>query len=177
MVRVKGCFLSTDENFADRWIMITYAVVERWRPAIYMNMLQGGLVFVFLDGGRYENVIELLRVLVKDVCISFHRWNVDHFIKLSQESCKRRKHRPSLDILVEIAGCNYLRFGIAVKHAFNEILSQTSSPSRSKRSNQSLTATIATCCLRVSTGKLIGGLASPCVEELPPLELRWTLIV
>lgn len=103
--------------------MVTDAIVKGWRPAINVNVLYGCLVLVFLDGGRHENVIELLRVLVKNVSISFHRWNIDHFIELSQEFCKRCKYRPSLDKLVEIAGYNYPRFGIVVKHAGNEILS------------------------------------------------------
>lgn len=117
-------YLSTNKDSSDRRIVIADTVVERRRPIVDMNMLKSSLVLELLDCGGHEDVVQLLRVLVKNVGVSFHRRDTHQLVKLSHELCERREHGTSLSVFVKITSHDYLCFRVTVQDSFHEFLPQ-----------------------------------------------------
>lgn len=56
------------------------------------------------NGKGDEGMIELLRILVKDIAVTLNLGNSGDLIDIRQQSCQGLVDRASLDVLVEITG-------------------------------------------------------------------------
>jgi hypothetical protein len=78
-----------------------------------------------------------------------------------------------LKILIEVTRKDDVGQRVGLKERRDECLKlETELKTFHPASHYELTATLVTCAVRASIGEFTGGLASPWVELLPPLELR-----
>lgn len=132
--------------------------------------------FSRLDSIRHEGVIQLLRVLIENVAISLNQRNSSNFIDVSQHCSQGLEDRSRLQEFVEVAGDDDICIFIVSQDSPHEILLPLVRDTWDYITTE-LTATSLTWDVRASSGELTGGLASPCVELLPPLEARCRLMV
>jgi hypothetical protein len=170
----------------------------RARPCVDVDVLH--LRSAVRQRARNEDMIELFRVLVVRVRITLHldptsqlpaadpsnkppatnRIHARDLIDVMQYILEGREHRTSVDELVHITAHYHTRVRIEGQQLSDECLHDRTGPSSGKARKERTTARTAvtfTCASLVSTAPLTGGRASPCVDELPRFDEKWTLTV
>ena len=100
--------------------MITDPRTETWGPVVYMNMLD--LRSSLFNRLRDKDMIQLLRVLVKDISVSLHGVETRDFVEFTENVSERCEHGTSLCEFVEVTGYDDVRIRVEVEERFNESL-------------------------------------------------------
>jgi len=77
-----------------------------------MDVLEFGLAETEPDGRRDEHMVELLRVLVKDITVTLNLGDASNRVDVGEEGGERFVYRASLNELVEVSSNNDVSQGV-----------------------------------------------------------------
>jgi len=103
--------------------MIADPRCETRRPVINMYMFE--LDLAPFDRIGKEGMVQLLRVLVKEIAVPLDRRNTRRLVNVGQKLDQRLIHRACLEELVKVAGGDDIRLLVDVQDRFNKRLERS----------------------------------------------------
>lgn len=98
---------AAQEDPSNAGIVVAGCVVFVRSPVVDMHVLH--LSATVHDGGREEDMVKLLGVLVEDVCVALDGVEVRCFVDLGEQVVERGEDSRGLDVFIEVSADNDVR--------------------------------------------------------------------